>query len=453
MGNTAILAIRIIGDARAAISSINSVDDAVARSARNFRLASAGAAIFFGALLIGGIQAEAVASDLQQAAGAVDAVFKEAASGIHDAADRASQDVGLARDQYDQLASILGAQLKNLGVSQDNLGDSTKSLITLGADLSAMYGGTASDAVNALSSLLRGERDPIERYGVSIKQADINAREAALGLTGLTGEAKKQADLQATLSILYDQTADASGRFAAEADTASGAQQRANAAWRDAQASLGEALLPIVSEGATLLAEFAHWVDENHQLVVTLAIVLGVLAAALVVLTAAQWAFNVAALANPVGLVILAIALAIGVLVALVVLVIQHWKDIERWGQEAWANITNFVNDAAVGIEDFINLVIDAINWLIKLGSGQFLSNDIADLLGVGQVNYAPQISHVDFANKDTAKASAAGSSVTNNITVTGAVDVDGTARTIKRVLGSSGAGNGLQPAAGGGAW
>ena len=104
-----------------------------------------------------------------------------------------------------------------------------------------------------MSSLLRGERDPIERYGVSIKQADVNARLAAMGLTGLEGEAAKAAERQATLALLTDQTSSALGQFERESDTAAGAQQRATAEWENAQAKLGEALLPTLVDLAGIL--------------------------------------------------------------------------------------------------------------------------------------------------------------------------------------------------------
>src|SRR5690606_19832279 len=124
----------------------------------------------------------------------------------------------------------------------------TNDLVGLGADLAATFGGSTSDAVSALSSLLRGERNPIERYGVSMNEATVKAKMAALGLDGLTGEAEKNAKLQATLAILTEQTADAQGQFAREADTAAGAAQIATAKQEDMRAKIGTGLLPIYTK-------------------------------------------------------------------------------------------------------------------------------------------------------------------------------------------------------------
>lgn len=195
-----------------------------------------------------------LASDLEQSTGAVLAVFKDQAATIEGFGKAAAKDVGLARTEYQKFAVVVGAQLKNLGIPVERISGQTNDLIELGADLAAQFGGPTSDAVNALSSLLRGERDPIERYGVGIKQADINARLAAQGLKDLTGDAKKQAEIQATLAILWEQTADAQGTFAAEGDTLAGQQQRLQATLQDTQTKLGESLLPVFSD----LAGFAN---------------------------------------------------------------------------------------------------------------------------------------------------------------------------------------------------
>ena len=179
----------------------------------------------------------ASASALEQSAGAVESVFGTYAGQVEAQAQQAAQNVGLAESQYNDLAAVLGAQLGNMGVSQDQLASQTDNLVGLGADLAATFGGDTSEAVAALSSLMRGERDPIERYGVSIKAADVEAKKAAMGLAGLEGEADAAATTQATLALVMDQTAGAQGAFAREAETAAGQQQRANAEFENAKAA------------------------------------------------------------------------------------------------------------------------------------------------------------------------------------------------------------------------
>ena len=283
MSKTAILSVRIISDSKEAAKGfsqaaggVDKLEGRVKGAATAMSVASAGVIAF-------GNEALDAASALQQSTGAVESVFKSQADAIKSLAADAAGSVGLSANQYQEFASVMGSQLKNLGVEQSKLVPTTDNLITMGGDLASMYGGTTADAVEALGAVFRGETDPIEKYGISIKQSDVNARLAADGLDGLEGEARKQAETQARLAILTEQSADAQGNFAREVDTAAGSAQIAAAEWENAKASLGEALLPIATRAAEVMADLAAKMGENPAVVARVA-------AAILGLTGALWA-------------------------------------------------------------------------------------------------------------------------------------------------------------------
>ncbi|MCI6557119.1 hypothetical protein [Schaalia hyovaginalis] len=196
------------------------------------------------------VKAVALAADLQQSTGAVEAVFKAAADQMKAYASEAPTAVGLTANAYQELATVLGSQLKNGGTAIDELGGKTHELIGLGADLSAMFGGTTADAVGALSSALKGERDPIERYGVTLKQAMIDAKATELGFADVSSSAAQQA---ATLALIMEQTADAHGAFAREGDTLSHQVQVLKARLTDMATQAGTVLLPLATEAVTFV--------------------------------------------------------------------------------------------------------------------------------------------------------------------------------------------------------
>ena len=121
------------------------------------------------------------AGGLEQSIGAINSVFKSGAGGMLEWSSGAATAVGLTRNEFNELGTLIGSQLKNAGVAMSDLGPKTNELIGLGADLSSMFGGTSREAVEALSSALKGERDPIEKYGVSLKQASSDSKAAELG--------------------------------------------------------------------------------------------------------------------------------------------------------------------------------------------------------------------------------------------------------------------------------
>ena len=262
-GKTAILSVRMLGDSRGARQAVAETTGALDKLEERTKKAAVAMSAVSAGVVAFGKQAFEAASDLQQSAGGVQAVFGDTADKIKELSDAASQAVGLSKNEYNELATVMGAQLKNMGVAAEDVAGQTEDLVNLGADLAATFGGTTADAVSALSSLMRGEADPIERYGVSIKKATIEARMAADGLGDLEGEAKKAAETQTLLKLLTEQTADAHGAFAREADTAAGQMQRANAEWTNAKAALGEQLLPIVTAAAIKFGELAKWLGEH----------------------------------------------------------------------------------------------------------------------------------------------------------------------------------------------
>jgi hypothetical protein len=187
----------------------------------------------------------AAASDLEQALGGTDAVFKKQAAGIKRTAEGAAQSLGLPKTAYLELATVLGAGLKNKGL--EDFAGQTQKLIKLGADLAAQYGGSTQDAVAAISSLMRGETDPIEKYGIGINETAVNAELARKGLSKLEGAALDQAKAQARVDLLFKQSKDAMGAFSRESDTFAGKQARLSATWADIKTQVGSALLPALS--------------------------------------------------------------------------------------------------------------------------------------------------------------------------------------------------------------
>lgn len=208
-----------------------------------------------GAVAIGGFVKSAIASagDLEQSVGAIDAVFKGNAAQMHEWSKSAAMDVGLTRNEFNELGTLIGAQLKNGGTAMDQLAPKTQTLIGLGADLSSMFGGTTREAVEAISSALKGEMDPIEKYGISLNDAALRAEAMALGLDTSGASLSNATKQAAAMSLMMKQSSDAQGNFAREADTLAGKQQRINALWQDGKTRLGGAFLPAVSAAAGAL--------------------------------------------------------------------------------------------------------------------------------------------------------------------------------------------------------
>lgn len=338
-------------------SAMGKAGSSVANFSNKFKV-HAGVAL--GGLTALGKGAADYAAEAEQSYGAVESIFGEHAAKINDLSKTAADSVGLSGREYREQASYMGAMLKNLGTPMEELGGKSADLVAMGADLAATFGGPTSDAVSALGAVLRGETDPIERYGISIKQADINAKMAEMGMDGLTGEAEKQAKAQATLALLTEQSASAQGQFARETDTAAHKSQVARAKIDDAKETIGTALLPVVAQLSEMMAKVAEQVGKHPRLFLSLAGAVGAVSAAIVgiasvasvvsalggmakiasVASKAMAGLKVAmaAVTGPVGLIVAGIA-------AVVAGLTLFFTKTET-GKKLWASFTQFLGQA-----------------------------------------------------------------------------------------------------------
>jgi uncharacterized membrane protein YgcG len=229
-----------------------------------------------------------------------------------------------------QLVQVTG----DLGLSQNGVNLALDIAAGTGVDLA-----TATDAVakayggntRALGNLLPGVRDLI-KGGASLD-------EIFAAVAGTVG-----------------------GAAATAADTAEGRMKRLSLTIGETKESIGAAFLPILEKLLPYLQRFAEYAQNNSDTIVKVMLAVGALAggilalnAVLKVITVTQLALNLAMAANPIGLVVTAVALLVagfGVLVA------------KTGGvKNAFATMGNFI----IGIfERIANTYVDMLNLIIR---------------------------------------------------------------------------------------
>ena len=225
-------------------------------------------ALFGGAVLYGAKKLVDAAGDLQQSIGGTAAVFEDASGAVNDFTKNSADLVGMSENAARTITSRLGASLKGFGMSTEEAAEQAINLTKTGADLAATLGGKTDDAVAALGSALRGEYDPLERFGIALKASEVNAKAVSMGLASSESNVTAYAKGQATLALITERSAFAQGQFAREADTAQGQAQRAAAKTADASAKLGESLLPIytkIQQGIGFVADAFTTLPDSVQ--------------------------------------------------------------------------------------------------------------------------------------------------------------------------------------------
>lgn len=214
-------------------------------------------ALFGTAVLYGAKQLVNAAANLEQAVGGTAAVFEQASGPINEFAKNAAELAGLSEETARTLTSRLGASLKGFGLSAEEAAKQAIFLTQTGADLAATLGGSTDEAVTALGAALRGEFDPLEKFGIVLKASVVSAKAVSMGLAENATDVSTLAKGQAALALITEQSAFAQNQFAREATTASGQAAIASAKTKNATADLGKSFLPIYTKIQQVVAAVA----------------------------------------------------------------------------------------------------------------------------------------------------------------------------------------------------
>jgi hypothetical protein len=240
-----------VNNARKSLSGLAGAFDGIKRS---IGLASAGFVAFkaVSETIDFGRSSIVAARDLERNLNALDKVFGELSPRMEEFAAN-GVNIGLSQIDAAKSSTFLGSVLKQAGFGMEDVAAQTESLVGLASDLATTYGYDVSEALSGMTALFRGEYDPIEKFGVAMKQSEVNAVLAANGQGKLEGAARRTAEQMARLALLYQRTQDAQGAFKDGAGTLFVEQQRLQAIFANLQAEVGKALIPALVSVAEVL--------------------------------------------------------------------------------------------------------------------------------------------------------------------------------------------------------
>jgi hypothetical protein len=239
-----------------ATSELGALNGKMGTIASGLGKAAAGLAAFAGTAKAISFATESIdaARDLERNLFGVEKVFGSLAPQMEQFSQDAV-DMGLSQSKAAKATTFIGSVLKQSGFAMGDVAIETQKLIGLATDLSALYGYDVQEALLGMTALFRGEYDPIEKFGVAMKQSEINSELAARGLDQLEGSARRNAEQTIRLELLYQRSADALGTFAEQSGSVYVEQKKLGATFENFQALLGAALLPAVADLNELLRE------------------------------------------------------------------------------------------------------------------------------------------------------------------------------------------------------
>jgi hypothetical protein len=187
------------------------------------------------------------AKNLQQNLFALDLIFGSLSPQMENFAKNAAT-IGLSQAEAAKASVFLGSVMKQSGFEIDDVADKTETLVSLAADLALVYQYDVQEALLGMTALFRGEYDPIEKFGVAMKQSEINAELAARKLDHLTGSQRRLQEQTIRYELFLQRANDSMGAFGRSSGNLAAESLKLSAEFKNMQSTVGAALVPTITD-------------------------------------------------------------------------------------------------------------------------------------------------------------------------------------------------------------
>lgn len=200
----------------------------------------------------------AAASDAEESSAKFEQVFRDLSSGVRDELE-VMADVN-RRSVFDLIsfASTLQDTFVPLGFAREEAAGLSKTITQLGIDIAAFSNKADADVIQNLTSAIVGNHEAVRGYGIVLTETVLKQELARMGALELTGAQLEVAKAQARINIIMRSSADAQGAAVREADSYANTLKAWDAAITELQVSLGEGLLPMMTQLVEIAIQAAN---------------------------------------------------------------------------------------------------------------------------------------------------------------------------------------------------
>ena len=203
-------------------------------------------------------KATKMASDLNEETSKAQQIFGDASDSIIAFSNTAALKLGQSKTEALKAAGTFGVLGQAAGLTGTDLTAMSIKFTKLASDLASFNNTSPEDAVLALGAGLRGEAEPLRRYGVLLDDATLRQKALDLELVKSTKEAlTPQIKSLAAQAVILEKTALQQGNFALTAKDAANQQRTFTAKLKDLQTQMGVLFLPVLKETLDTLNDYA----------------------------------------------------------------------------------------------------------------------------------------------------------------------------------------------------
>ena len=242
--------------ASATLDKVKGKVSGVASGMRNALMpAAALAGVGLGALSVGALKAVRSASDLNEALNKAVVTFGKASEIVTEFAETSAKKFGISERAANEYAATLGVILQGSGLTQKASAGMSVDLVKLSADLASFNNIPIDVALEKIRAGLVGESEPLRTVGVLLSEAAVATKAAELGFGKVGTKLTDAQKVQARYAIILSQTSKQQGDFARTADGAANKERILAARMEDLKAKIGAGLLPVYVKFLGFLAD------------------------------------------------------------------------------------------------------------------------------------------------------------------------------------------------------
>ena len=219
-----------------------------------------------GAAVLGKFALDAVkkASDLNETLSKTKIVLGDASGAVLAYAKDTAASFGLSQQAALDAASTFGIFGKSAGLTGGALADFSLDLTKLSADIASFNNATPEEVIVALGAALRGEAEPMRRFGVLLDDATLRNKALEMGIiSSIKNALTPQQRVLAANAVIMEQTKDAQGDFARTSDGLANQTRILNAEWENLTVALGTGFLPVAIKAISALGELTKKANQN----------------------------------------------------------------------------------------------------------------------------------------------------------------------------------------------
>jgi len=198
------------------------------------------------------------ASNMEESLSKVNVIFGRGARDVEKFARTAAKELGQSQQAVLNAAGAFGTFGKAAGLSGQDLATFSNDFTTLATDLASFNNTSPEEAVQAIGAALRGEAEPLRRFGVLLNDATLKQEALTLGIYDGKGALTAQQKILAAQAAIYKQTGDAQGDFMRTSDGLANSQRTLAATFENVKAKFGAAFLEqtkTATQNITFLAQ------------------------------------------------------------------------------------------------------------------------------------------------------------------------------------------------------